>query len=241
MDRRAPLLVLGAVRAVTSLIRASLRATLAGVRKRPTLDHSLVCLHTRVVRLAHGLARDVRILVTRLVMLVHVRLVLLWARPRIVFAAVIRRKSAVRIPIMKMDGVVVRSVVSCCPVENIHARFHVTRDYVVAVRLALMLVAIVEKCRQRCCVSRKMMRRIVELCAMTAQRMNGPAALAAERPVTVHLTAANIHARRNVIHKIPILRIVRAHQMSLSIAPVTRHRYLRSRDISLGPHAKILS
>lgn len=240
-DKKAPLPALGVVRVVTFPSKTSPRATLAGVRKKLILDRFLVCLRTRVVRLAHGLVKIVPILVIRLVMLVRVRLVLLWARSKIVSVALIRHRSVVRIPIMRMDGAVAKSVVSCCHAGNILVRFHVMRDCVVAVRLALMPVAIVENCKRRCCASPRTMRRIVESSATMAQKMSGPAVSVVERLVTVHLIVGNIHARRTVIHKILILHTVHSHQMSLSIAPVARHRYLRSRDTHLVPLAKTLS
>lgn len=239
--RKAPLLALGVVRVVTFLNKTSPRATLAGVIKRSILDRFLVCLRTRVVRLVHGLAKIVPILVIRLVMLVRVRLVLLWARSKIVSVALIRRRSVVRIPIMRMDGAVAKSVVSCCHAVNIHVRFPVMRDCVVAARLALTPVAIVESCKRRCYASPRTMRRIVESSAMTAQKMSGPAASVVGSLVTVHLIVANIHARKTVTHKILILHTVHSHRTSLSIAPVARHRCLRSRDTHLVPPAKTLS
>lgn len=241
MDRIPPLPALGAVRVVTFLNKTSPQATLAGVRKRSILDHFLVCPRIRVVRLVHGLAKIAPILVIRLVMPVRVRLVLLWARSKIVSVALIRRRSVVRIPIMRMDGAVAKSVVSYCPAGNIHAHFRVMRDCVVAARLASTPVATVENCRRKCCVSQRMMKKIVESSARMAQKMSGPAALAVERHVTVHMIVANIHARRTATRKILILHTVHSHQMSLSIAPVARHRYLRSRDIHLVPPAKTLS
>ena len=147
--RRIPLLALGVVRGVTFISKIFPRATLAGVRKRSILDHFPVYLRTRVVRLVHGLARVAPILVTRLVMLVLVHLVLLWVRYKIVSVAVIRRRSVVGIPIMRMDGAVAKSVVSCCRAGNIHVHFRVMRDCVVGARLALMHVATVENCRRR--------------------------------------------------------------------------------------------
>ncbi|OQD95392.1 hypothetical protein PENSOL_c020G06626 [Penicillium solitum] len=108
--REAPLLALGVVQVVIFLSKTSPRATLAGVRKKSILDRFLVCLRTRVVRLVHGLAKIVPILAIRLVMLVRVRLVLRWARCKIVSVALIRRRSVVRIPIMRMDGAVEKSV-----------------------------------------------------------------------------------------------------------------------------------
>lgn len=239
--REAPLLALGVVQVAIFLSKTSPRATLAGVRKKSILDRFLVCLRTRVVRLVHGLAKIVPILAIRLVMLVRVRLVLRWARCKIVSVALIRRRSVVRIPIMRMDGAVEKSVVSCCHAGNIHVRFPVMRDCVVAARLALMPVAIVENCRRRCYVSLRMMRRTVESSAMTAQKMSGPAASVVESLVTVHLIVANIHARRTATRKILILHTVHSHRTSLSIAPVARHRCLRSRDIHLVPPAKTLS
>lgn len=236
--RKAPLLALGVVRVVTFLNKTSPRATPAGVRKKLILGRFLVCLRTRVDRLVHGLAKIVPILVIRLVMLVRVRLVLLWAQSRIVSVGLIRRRSVVRIPTMRMDGAVEKSVVSCCHAGNILVRFHVMRDCVVAVRLALMPVAIVENCRRRCYVSLRMMRRTVGSSAMTAQKMSGPAASVVESLVTVHLIVANIHARRTVTPKILILHTVHSHRTSLSIVPVARHRCLKSRDTHLVPPAK---
>lgn len=238
--RKISLLALGVVQAVTFLNKTSPRATLAGARKRSILDLFPVCLRTRVVRLALGLARVVPILVMQLVMLVRVRLVRLWVRCKIVSVALTLRRSAARIPIMRMGGVVAKSVVNCYHAGNIHVRFLVMRDCVVAVRLALTPVAIVEKCRRRCCVNQRMMRRIVESSAMTAQKMSGLAALIVERLVTVHLIVANIHAKRTATRKILILHTVRSHQTSLSTAPVARHRYLRFQDIHLVPPAKTL-
>ena len=74
-----------------------------------------------------------------------------------------------------------------------------------------------------------------------ARKMSGLAALLVERLVTVHLIVAYIHARRTVIRKTLILHTVHSHQMSSSIAPVARHRYLRPRDIHLEHPAKTLS
>lgn len=241
MDRKVPSLVLGVAQVVTFLNKTSPRAILAGVRKKSILDRFLVCLRTRVVRPVHGLAKIVPILVIRPVMLVRVRLVLLWARSKIVSVALIRRRSVVRIPIMRMDGAVAKSVVSYCHAENILARFHVMRDCVVAARLALTPVAIVENYKRRCCANPRTMRRIVESSAMMARKMSGPAVSVVERLVTVHLIVGNIHARRTVIRKIPILLTVHSHQTSLSTAPVARHRCQRSRDTHLVPPAKTLS
>jgi hypothetical protein len=239
-DKKTQLLALGVVRAVTFLNKISPRATLVGARKRSILDLFPVCLRIRVVRLVRGLARVAPILVMQLVMLVRVRLVLLWVRRKIVSVALTRPRSVARIPIMRMDGAVAKFVVNCCHAGNIPVRFPVMRDCVVAVRLALTPVAIVENCRRRCCVSQRMRRRTVESSAMTARKMSGPAALTVERLVTVHLTVASIHARRTATRKILSLHTVLGHQMSLSTALVAKRRYLRSQGTHLVPPAKTL-
>lgn len=83
-DRKVLLLVLGVVLVAIFRIRTSLLITPVGVRKKLIPGRFRVCLHTRVVRLVLGLARAVLILAIRLAMLVLVRLVLPWARHRIV-------------------------------------------------------------------------------------------------------------------------------------------------------------
>ncbi|KAJ5121241.1 uncharacterized protein N7515_009202 [Penicillium bovifimosum] len=214
------------------------RATLAGVIKKSILNRFLVYPHTHVVRLARGLARDVRIHVMQLVMQVHVRLVLPWAQRRIASVVLIRRKNVVKTQIMKMAGAVVRSAVSYCRAENTHVHFHVMRDCAVAARLALTLVAIVGNLRWRCSASRKMMRRTVESSLRTDQKMNGPAASIAGRLVTVPLIVAFIHVRRTATRRSLIQHTVHDHRMLSSIALVARRRYLRYRDIHLGLLAK---
>jgi hypothetical protein len=208
------------------------------VIKRSTLDHFLVYPHTRVVRLARDLARDVPIHVIRLVMRVHVRLVLPWAQRRIASVALIRPKNVVKTQIMRTAGAVVKSVVSYCHAENTHVHSHVMRDCAGAARLALTLVAIVENCRRRCSASPKMMRGTVELFARTDRKMNGPAASIVGRLATVPLIVASIYARRTVTRRSLFQHTVHDHQMSLSIALVARHRYLKFRDIHLGLLAK---
>ncbi|KAJ6120443.1 hypothetical protein N7523_004723 [Penicillium sp. IBT 18751x] len=106
----------------------------AGVKKKSTLDPSLVCLHIRAVRHAHGLGRVARIRAIQLVTQVLVLLVHRWDQLKIVSAVGIRLPNDAKIPTMKKDGAVVRSVVISSRVVNTHVPFRVTRGCVAPVR-----------------------------------------------------------------------------------------------------------
>jgi hypothetical protein len=209
------------------------------VRRKSILDHFLVCLRTLVDRLAQDPGRVVLTLVIPLVMLVLVRLVLLWGRPRIVSVVCILPRSDARIRIMKMGGAVVKFVVSFFLVGNILALCHAMRDCAVAVKSPLRDVVIVENCRQRCCASPRTTKKTVGSSVRMARQRNGLAALVAGRPVTAPSTVVYIHARKLVTLKSRSPHIVHDHRMLYSTAPVARRCYLRFLDTRLESPARI--
>lgn len=140
---------------------------------------------------------------------------------------------------MKMDGVVVRSVVTYFHVENIHVLSHVMKACVAVVRLTLRAVVIAARYKQKCCAALRTMRKTVESFVKMVRRMNGPAALVVEILVVVHSIVAFIHVRKAAIHKIHTLPIAHGHQMSLTVALAVKHHYLKFQDTHLGHLAKI--
>jgi hypothetical protein len=140
-----------------------------------------------------------------------------------------------------MDGAVVRFVVSFFLVENIPALCRAMRGCVEAAKSALRVAAIVASCRQKCCASPRMTKKIVELLVRMARRRNGPAALVAERLATAPSTVVYTHVRRAATLKSRSLHTVHDHRMLFLTAPVAKHHCLRFLDTNPGPLAKIQS
>ncbi|KAJ5677245.1 uncharacterized protein N7477_002878 [Penicillium maclennaniae] len=128
------LLVPGVALDAISLMKYTHPPIAAGVKKKSILDPSLVCLHIHAVRHAHGLVRVARIRAIQLVTQVLVLLVHRWDQLKIVSAVGIHLPNDARIPTMKKDGAVVRSVVISSHVANTLVPFRVMRVCVVPAR-----------------------------------------------------------------------------------------------------------
>ncbi|KAJ6057613.1 Zinc finger NF-X1-type [Penicillium canescens] len=144
-----------------------------------------------------------------------------------------------RILIMKMDGVVVRSVVTYFHVENIHVLSHVMKACVAVVKFTLRAVVIAASYKQKCCAALRTIKKTVESFGKMVRRTNGPAALVVEILAVVHSIVAYIHVRKTATHKIHTLPTARGHQMSLTVALAVKRRYLKFQDTHLGYLAKI--
>jgi hypothetical protein len=140
---------------------------------------------------------------------------------------------------MKMDGVVVRSVVTYFHVENIHVLSHVMKACVAVVKFALRPVVIAASYKQKCCAAPRTLRKTVESFVKMVRRTNGPAALVVEILAAVHSIVAYIHVRKTAMHKIHTLPTAHGHQMSLTVALAVKRRYLKFQDTHLGHLAKI--
>ncbi|KAJ5314034.1 uncharacterized protein N7443_000918 [Penicillium atrosanguineum] len=187
--------------------------TAAGVKKKSTLDPSLVCPHIHAVRHAHGLVRVVRIHAIRLVTQVLVLLVHPWDQLKIVSAVGIHLPNDAKIPTMSKDGAVVKYVVICSHVVNTHVLFRATKGCVVLARSRSRPVVIVVKCRPRCCVAPRRMTWKARQCAMMDPRSGQDASLAM-KPAAARLIAVCISVKKTAIRKIRILPIVLDLQMS---------------------------
>ncbi|KAJ5147489.1 hypothetical protein N7526_000841 [Penicillium atrosanguineum] len=187
--------------------------TTAGVKKKSTLDPSLVCPHIHAVRHAHGLVRVVRIHAIRLVTQVLVLLVHPWDQLKIVSAVGIHLPNDAKIPTMSKDGAVVKYVVICSHVVNTHVLFRATKGCVVLARSRSRPVVIVVKCRPRCCVAPRRMTWKARQCAMMDPRSGQDASLAM-KPAAARLIAVCISVKKTAIRKIRILPIVLDLQMS---------------------------
>ncbi|KAJ5577966.1 uncharacterized protein N7459_006930 [Penicillium hispanicum] len=124
--------------------------TPVGVRRRLIPDLFLVCLHTPVVRHAHGLVKDVHIRAMQPVMLALVLLVPLWGPPRTVFVVETLPQKDVRTLITRKDGAVGRFAVISSLVVNTPVLFHAMRGCAVHARSRPMLAAIVANCKLKC-------------------------------------------------------------------------------------------
>lgn len=223
MQRALLHLRLGAVLVVICHTNISLLHILVGARKNPILGPCPVYLHTLVAKHAHGLAEDVLTHVTRLVMQVPAHHVQQWVQPKIVSVVVTHPRSAARIPIMKMDGAVEKSVVTFYHVESIHALYLVMKVFVVPVRSRLMHVAIVAKSIQTCCVAPGTKNSTVKRSRKMDQTKSGRAPLLVPMIATVPSTVECIFARRAVILKTQWPLIALVLPIQFPVALVAKH------------------
>ena len=228
-SRRIPperllLLARGVAPAVTLRRRSSLRHTLVGVKRKSTHVHYLACLPIHVDRLARGLVRGVRIHAIRFVTRVPVHHVRPWVPRKTVSVVGILPPSDVRTRTMRMGGVVVRSVATCCRVVSILAIDRVTRVCVVRVMSKSRHVAIAVAWRRKCYAVPKTRRWIVRGCVMITKPIVGQVVSAVESFAVVLLIVVSIFVRRAAILKMHNLHTVRSRLMWCLTAPVVRRR-----------------
>lgn len=124
---------------------------------------------------------------------------------------------------MRMDGAVVRSAVTYCPVVSILVLDGATKVSAVPVTLKSRHVAIVEVCRPKCYAVLEMKRRTARNYVMhQVMPKVGLAVLAAENFATAHSTAAFISAIKTAMLKMHSPHIVRGRLIWYLIAHVEK-------------------
>lgn len=213
----------GVVPVVIFLRRYILRPTRVGVKRKSIRVHWVDCLHIHVDRPARGLVRGALIHATQFAMPVLVHRVRRWVLLRIVSVVGTLLRSVVRIQTMRMDGAVVRSAVTYCPVVSILVLDGATKVSAVPVTLKSRHVAIVEVCRPKCYAVLEMKRRTARNYVMhQVMPKVGLAVLAAENFATAHSTAAFISAIKTAMLKMHSPHIVRGRLIWYLIAHVEK-------------------